>query len=72
MRRSSNLPIREAHRLLARAGFIEVPSKRHPKWRHPDGRVLTLPGRCKELYGELASKVLLYGHGKLTRYERSG
>lgn len=67
------LPIREARKLLRKAGFEHTATNSHEKWSHPDGRTVTLPHHPRHdgLYGFMEKKIRMYAKGQLTKYERS-
>ena len=60
------MKIREAERLLHEMGFTCKAGKKHDKWSHPDGRMVTLSRSAKhpDLYGALKRKIELWYSGK--------
>lgn len=66
------LKLKEARKLLVQAGFTPAGVGSHERWRHYDGRMVTLPRTPKGdgLYGFMEKKIRAYAKGNKTYFER--
>ncbi len=65
------MQVREAAKLLRKVGFVKTDHHRHWRFKHADGRVVTLPkSKRHDIYGYMEQKVKAYGDGRGTVYDR--
>ena len=65
------MKVREAAKMLRGVGFEMTDHPRHWRFKHPDGRVVTLPkSKKKDIHGFMQQKILKYRDGQGTVYDR--
>ncbi len=65
------MKVREAAKLLRKVGFEVTDHPRHWRFKHPDGRVVTLPkSKKRDIYGYMEQKIRAYGDGRMTVHDR--
>jgi predicted RNA binding protein YcfA (HicA-like mRNA interferase family) len=65
--------VREAAIILRSAGFVDTDHPRHWRFKHPDGRVVTLPkSKKRDIYGFMEQKILKIQRGEPNSYDKEG
>lgn len=65
------MKVREAAKMLRGVGFVETYHPRHVRFKHSDGRVVTLPkSKKRDIYGFMEQKILKYRDGQVTVHDR--